>query len=126
MKVTLGIATKIFLLAISTILLINGFLMWFLTRHETEALTRELDERAASITYNFAYNCEYGVLVGNKDDLSRLVDGILKEKDIAYAAIKDKDGNLLLQKGETGGSSLTIKEFTAPIITKTASREDIQ
>jgi CheY-like chemotaxis protein len=126
MKPTFGIATKIYMFAILLILLCNVFLAWFFIQHETGALSKELDERAAAITSNLAYNCEYGVLVGNKEDLTRLVDGILKEKDIASASIKDKEGNKILEKGETEKRPLKIKRFTMPIITKPASREEIQ
>jgi CheY-like chemotaxis protein/signal transduction histidine kinase len=126
MKVTVSIAAKVYMFAIVLILLANGFLAWFFSRHETGALSKELDERAAAITNNLAHNCEYGALVGNQEELTRLVEGILKEKDIAYAHIKDKDGKMILQRGETKNRSLEVKEFTAPIITKPASKEEIQ
>lgn len=120
----LGIATKINMIVIIFIVIANGFLAWFFIQHETRALNKELDERAAAITNNLAYNSEYGVLVDEKEELGRLLAGVLKEKDITYAAIKDKSGEMILQKGEK--DSAAMKEFTAPIITKPVSKEDLQ
>lgn len=121
-------AAKINILAVALILIANIFIGWFFIHHETEALSRELDERAETIIHNFAYNSEYGLLVGNNDELSRLLEGILRERSIAYAAIQDKKGNVIAQLDERGEREkqppkVEIKEFTAAVTTKPVSKE---
>ncbi len=88
------IAAKIILYTIALVIVIAVFLGWFFVRHETEVVKTELEERANTILNNLAYNSEYGVLVGDKETIARLLDGIIREKDIAYAIVEDKEGEV--------------------------------
>jgi CheY-like chemotaxis protein/HAMP domain-containing protein len=100
---------------------------WYFIRHESAALAKELDERASSIANNLAYNCEYGVLVGDREDLTRLLEGIVKEKDIAYAEVSGGNGKTLVTRlGATRNGLAEIKEFTVAIMTSPVSKEGIQ
>jgi sensor histidine kinase regulating citrate/malate metabolism len=93
----LGIATKINIYAAVIIIITLVFLCWFFIHHETQAITKELNERAAAVTRNLASNCEYGMLVRDNDELNRMLKGVTKEKDIAYAQIEDKKGKIVAQ-----------------------------
>ncbi|MEW6558499.1 MAG: HAMP domain-containing protein, partial [Elusimicrobiota bacterium] len=123
----LNIATKINLLTVSLIVIFTSFLGWFFVRHETSAIKTELDERAITIVNNIAYNSEYDVLVGDKEGLIRLLEGIIREKDISYARIEGVTGNLIAEVGEK--EKVLIKEFTAPIVaiqlSKDAGKEEL-
>lgn len=123
-----GIATKIYLFAAVLIIIANVFLGWFFVHHETNAITKELDGRASAITRSFAHNCEYGMLVRNIDELNRLLIGVVKEKDITFAQIEDKQKNIIarLEVKEKTNQQVKIKEFTAPIITIPVTKEEIQ
>jgi len=125
MRVKLTIAAKLNIFAIILVITATVAAGLFLVPHEIGVLTRELDERAAAITNNFAYTSEYGVLVGNKDELNRLLEGILKEKDFTYAAIEDKNGEIISRLGQGKSETTEIKEFTAPIITKQVTTEEM-
>jgi F0F1-type ATP synthase assembly protein I len=122
-----GIATKIYIVAVVLIIIANVFLGWFFVRHETNAITKELNERASAITRSLAYNCEYGMLVRDNDELNRLLIGAAKEKDIAFAQIEDKEGNVIarLEEKENRNQQEKIKEFTAPIKTTSAAKEEV-
>ncbi|UCH95047.1 MAG: response regulator [Candidatus Aminicenantes bacterium] len=122
----LNIATKINIFAIALIMIANVFLGWFFIRHETAAITKELDERAAAITKSLAYNCEYGMLVKDNEELTRLLKGTVKEKDIAFAQIEDKEGNVIGRLEEKRDQQVKTKEFTAPIMTTPITKEEIQ
>jgi CheY-like chemotaxis protein len=122
----LGIATKIYLFAAVLIIIANVFLGWFFVHHETNAVTKELDERASAITRSLAHNCEYGMLVRNIDELNRLLKGAAKEKDITFAQIEDKEGNVIARLEEKRNQQERIKEFTAPIMTTTLTKEEMQ
>ncbi|MDQ1352583.1 MAG: Histidine kinase [Acidobacteriota bacterium] len=124
--IRLSIATKITLYAFTLIFIANAFLAWFFIHHETAALTGELDERASSIARNLAYNSEYGVLVKNKEDLDRLLKGVINEKDVVFAKILDKQGNMITRLGQEHNSHLGIKEFWAPVISSPVSKEEMQ
>jgi CheY-like chemotaxis protein/signal transduction histidine kinase len=123
-----GIAAKIYIVAVVLIIIANVSLGWFFVRHETNAITKELNERAAVITKNFAYNCGNGMLVKDNNELNRLLNGVVKEMDIAFAQIEDKQGNLIarLEEKEKTNQQVNIKEFTAPIITTTVTKEEMQ
>jgi two-component system NtrC family sensor kinase len=112
----LSIASKINLFAMFMIVTAVVILGWIFVRHETRAIRTELDERANTIVNNLAYNSEYGVLVGDKESLQRLLEGIMKEKDMMYVLIENKKGEIIAWSGEK--RTEPIKEFTAPILTK--------
>ncbi len=126
----INVAVKVNILAIILVLISMIFVGWFFTWNETRLLTREMDERAAAITRNFAYNSEYGLLVGDKNELYRLLEGILKEKNIVYAAIRDNTGDIVVQLGERKkqppqSAGVGVKEFSAPVLTKTVTKEEV-
>jgi len=122
----LSIATKITLFAFTLIFFANAFLAWVFIHNETVALTGELDERAGAIAKGLAYNSEYGVLVRNKQDLDRLLKGVVKEKDVAFAEIMDEQGNIIARLGAERDSHQEIKEFWAPVISSPVSKEKMQ
>jgi CheY-like chemotaxis protein/signal transduction histidine kinase len=124
----LGIATKIYLFAVVLIIIANIFLGWFFVHHETNAVTKELNERASAITKSLAYNCEYGMLVRDNQELNRLLIGAAKEKDIVFAQIEDKEGNIIarLEEKEKTDRQVKIKGFTAPIMTTPVTKEEMQ
>jgi len=117
----LKIVTKINLFITLLIIITSVFLGIFFIKHETKSIEIELDERANTIAHYLAYNSEYGVLVGDKDILNRLLQGIIKEKNISYAIIENKQGKIIAQAGKK--TTEYIKEFTTPIIAKPLSKE---
>ncbi len=112
----LSIATKINLFATFMIVTAVVTLGWIFVRHEATAIRSELDERANTIVNNLAYNSEFSVLVGDRESLQRLVEGIMKEKDVMYVLIENTEGEIVVHSGERKTSS--IKEFTASIVTQ--------
>jgi len=120
-----GIATKIYLFATTLIIIVNVFLGWFFVHHETNAITKELNERASTITKSLAHNCEYGMLVRDNEELNRLLKGAAKEKDLAFAQIEDKQGNIIARLDEKKDQQEKIIEFTAPIKTTSAAKEEV-
>lgn len=95
MKSGLSITAKINIFICTLIIATLSILGFLLYRHETDALANELHERATIITSNLAYNSEYGILVGRSEVLERLLKNIIKEKDIAYAEIRDKENKTI-------------------------------
>lgn len=120
-----GIATKIYIFAVVLIIIANVLLGWFFVRHETSAISKELNERAEVIIKNFAYNCEYGMLVKDNEELNRLLKGVVKEKDIAFAQIEDREGIVIARLEEKKDQQEKIKEFTAPINTTSNAKEEV-
>jgi len=114
--VKFGIAAKINFFTTILVIFSNIFLGWFFIRHETRAIRLELDKRAQTIVNNLAYNSEYGVLVEDKDVLNRLIAGVIKERDVAYAIIENKKGEIIVQAGRKRRS--LIKEYKAQVFVK--------
>ena len=79
------------ILIISASVILSGFLM----QKQSDFFHKELEKRAESLARNLAYNSEFGVLIENKDILSNLLRGVMREKDLAYAFIYDKEGRIL-------------------------------
>ena len=77
LMVTLTVAVVIFVFA------------WLFIRHEGAKVKELFTKHARSLTLNLAYNCEYGLLTGSIEDLTKLLNGALQEGEISYAAVVD-------------------------------------
>ena len=108
------ISNKINFLVASIIILLTIFIGFIFIRHETKAIKTELDERANTIVNNLAYNSKYGILVENREVLHRLLEGIRREKDVAYVKIENKEGKIIVHAGEIAGEA--IKEYNASVV----------
>jgi PAS domain S-box-containing protein len=117
----LRVAAKLTLFIISMVIISSTSLGWFFVKHEIEAIKIELHERANMVVRNLAYNSEYSMLVGDKESLIHLLEGVLKQKDIVYIKIEDKEGEIIAQAGEKGDEP--IKDYNAPIITELFPKE---
>ena len=116
-----GIDTKVSLLSVGIILIFGFSLGFYFIQNETQALSRELDERAIVLLNSLSVNCEYPVLIGDQETISRLINGVMAQKDVVFCRIEDKQGDLLFQAGSKDIESL--REFTAPIVTKKITEE---
>ena len=87
----LSIVKKVNLLSISIILIFGLLLGWNFIKHEAHALTVELDERAMVILDSLSISSEYPVLIKDEDEISKLVKGVLKQKDVVFCRIEDAD-----------------------------------
>jgi PAS domain S-box-containing protein len=75
-----------------------------------------MEERAKTILNNLAYNCEFGILVGDKESLSHLLDGVIREKDVIYSEILDKGKRIIVRSGEK--QIIPYKEYTCSVVSK--------
>jgi PAS domain S-box-containing protein len=112
----LNITAKILLFGSLLILVFTVFLGRFFIRYEIAAIAAGLNERAATIAENLAYNSEYGLLVGDKEALARLIEGTVKGRDISYAIVENKMGEIQARAGKEGKGPT--KEFAMPVVTK--------
>jgi len=69
----------------------------FFIRHEVISIRSGLENRGKSFARNLAYNSEYGVLIAYEEALRNPIEGVVKEEDVVYAIIHDKDGKILAQ-----------------------------
>jgi PAS domain S-box-containing protein len=67
---------------------------------------------------------ELAILVGDNEELKRLLDVILKEKDVVYGMIKNNNNQPLAISGQKG--EVEIREYSGSITTQPQSRDDFQ
>lgn len=96
-KIQLGLKIKFVLMISFLILFTSVILSGFLIKKQSQLIERELEKRAKSLVKNLAYNSEYGVLIENQQLLANLIKGVLREEDVMYAEIYDKNGKVLAQ-----------------------------
>ncbi len=65
-----------------------------LERYRVQA---DLKNKGYSLARNLAFNCEYGILSDNRDELNRLAKSLLEEKDVVYVQILNERGVVLAQ-----------------------------
>jgi methyl-accepting chemotaxis protein len=74
----------------------------FLSNYYQQIYIRaEFLERGQALTRHVAFNCQKLVEHANRDALYELVDSLMKEADISWAAIMDANGQVLVQDGAT-------------------------
>ncbi len=96
-KIQLGLKIKFVLMISFLILFTSVILSGFLIKEQSQLIERELEKRVKSLAKNLAYNSEYGVLIENQQLLANLIKGVLREEDVMYAEIYDKNDRLLAQ-----------------------------
>lgn len=90
---TLGfkLILSVSLLVISLAVILGSFFVC-----EQKALIEsELRNRGLSLSENLAYNSEYGLLFENKEMLDKLIQGAIKNDDIAFVAICDQNSKII-------------------------------
>jgi len=69
----------------------SGLYFSRLSRH---LITTQALERIDTIGETFAFNSEYGILVQDQDTLNKVVEGVLREKDIRLAIVLDANSRI--------------------------------
>jgi PAS domain S-box-containing protein len=81
------------------IILLASALSFFFIRQQKTSEKENLIRYGLTLVNNLAYNSEYGVLIANKEILLALIQGVMRERDVIYCIIQDKDGNTLASSG---------------------------
>ena len=90
---TLGVKLilSVSLLVISMAVVLSSF---FVCKQKA-IIENELRNRGLSLSKNLAYNSEYGLLFENKEMLNKLIQGVLKNDDIAFVAVCDQNSKII-------------------------------
>lgn len=111
-----GIDKKVISLFILSVTILSIALGLYFIRHEKKAMLDELDERAKALLGSLADSSEYPVLLRNTESLSNIAEGVLNQKDVIFAEIKDREGEILFQGGTK--KEAHVKEYIASILTE--------
>lgn len=95
--VEFGLKFKFVLIISALILFTSIILSGFLIKRQSDLIQGELEKRGRALVENLAYNSEYGVLIENEQLLANLIKGLMREEDVIYALIYDRDGQILAQ-----------------------------
>lgn len=111
----LDIGPRLILLSCGGVLLVGLLLGGYFVRHESRALSDELDVRARMLTNHLALSCEFPLLTQNQEALANILRGTLNQKDVIYCLIEDKSGWIRVETGAKAGKH---REYAAPIFTR--------
>jgi len=103
------IKNKLILFGIIITIAATSFFSFFSIQHEKHAILKELNERAEALAESFALNCQYGLETRNIDELKRLSECILKQKDVIQVQIFEENKPLVTKKKDYDNS---IKKMT--------------
>jgi PAS domain S-box-containing protein len=109
-----GITKKVNVFFISIIILFCSGIGWYFLHHERIHLNENLDELMQTLTANLSKSVVYPVLIMDTKEITRLVENTLSYRDALLCRIKDKEGNILFQKGTVNTNH--IRTFTTPIL----------
>lgn len=94
-EIKVGLPWK-FTLSVSALIMLTSITLgWFFGRYGIDLIANALVNRGRSLARNLSYNSEYGVLIGSKDLLTQLVEGVIREEDVLYVIIKNAAGEPL-------------------------------
>ncbi len=99
MKMTFGIRVKSIIAITILVIGVASILSLFFIKHETRIIHSDLKEMGLVLASNLAYNAEFGVLTSSQSNLANLIEGVVKQKQVAYCIIQDIKGNALASKG---------------------------
>ncbi|MFH1896740.1 MAG: ATP-binding protein, partial [Candidatus Desantisbacteria bacterium] len=90
---TLGfkLILSVSLLVISLAVILGSFFVC----EQKVLIESELRNRGIALSENLAYNSEYGLLFENKEMLDKLIQGAIKNDDIAFVAICDQNSKII-------------------------------
>jgi len=83
------LAVKLNLMVTITVAAVVFLFAYFIIRHEETRIKEMFIKHGRTFTMNLAYNCEYGLLTGSIEDLTKLLKGALQEDEITCAAVLD-------------------------------------
>ncbi len=112
----LGISQKIILLFIFSVIILTATIGTYFVRRERAILLLEFDERVRLLLSSAALNTEYPLLVGDIEALDKIGKGILKQRDVIFYEIIDKEGKIVFQEGTQKEGD--IREYSSPILTE--------
>jgi signal transduction histidine kinase/CheY-like chemotaxis protein len=100
-----------FIITFSLLILLTSVLLSvFLIRKQSDLIRNELNEKGEYLVKNLASSSEYGVLIEDTLLLSRFIQGVLNDEDIAYIMIQDKENHILISSDEGVLAKLPLKQ----------------
>ncbi|GAA5175239.1 hypothetical protein GCM10025771_06860 [Niveibacterium umoris] len=94
----MGIAAKLSLLAVSTILLTAVAIGIAVVRTQSKLAHEALREHGAAVTAMLAQSGEFPLYSANRAALTQLLESLMGNKDVAYAAFYAADHTLLVER----------------------------
>ncbi len=90
--------THIFSISLTLFTLcVIGAVTWFFYLQERAVLLRELKRHGRSLAENLAYNSEYSLLFLDADNLKKLADGVVQNRDVRFAMIVNIQGTVVAE-----------------------------
>lgn len=100
MKRRIGLQTKSIISVSVLMMLMTGALSCFFISYEKDRIQEDMRERGLSLAKNLAYNAQYSTLIVNKEMLTNLLNGVMKERSVTYGLIQDLKGKTLSEVGD--------------------------
>ncbi len=97
LKLRTSLTFKFVLVTVLIVAATSLIISHYLIQHEVESIKLALIESGASLARSLAHNSEYGVLVSNREALDRALKGVKDEKDVVYAIILNKRGDVIAE-----------------------------
>ena len=92
--INLKLAGRFNLIVTLTVAVVMFVFAWFIIQHDDAKVKKLFIKHARNFTLNLAYNCEFGLLTGSIEDLTKLLKGALQENEVLYAAVLDADNKI--------------------------------
>src|ERR1700739_3968646 len=91
-----GLRFKVTAMMSALFITLSLILSWFTFSRTMASLRDELKRRGSYLAKTLAYNGEHALAAGDNRALTAMVRNLSKESDVAYAAVLDPRGKILV------------------------------
>ena len=81
---------------------VGVLLSWYFLLQSESVLKEELRRRMLTLAENFAHTSYYAMLTGDAVILQQLIDGVMQEENVIYAAVVDVEGGVIAEHFRKG------------------------
>lgn len=110
-----GIRARMALLAVIPLLVIAVMIGGYTVQTRLADARQGLDERGQITAANLALAAELGLLTGNREQLQRLCEAVLRQPDVAWVLVRDADGEPLAESGAAAHANDPRTTYRAPV-----------
>lgn len=100
---------KLILVSTGLILIAVISLAFFFIQRQVVQIKEQLINRGETITRLMAYNARYGVQIGDKPILDKIIGGVMDDPDVLYCIISDQRGGIITSYNQDSANLVVIK-----------------
>ena len=106
-----GLRTKFFLISSTTVVILGLVFGVFFYNYSQKELEKEFLQRGLTLCRNLAFNAKYGTMIGDEENLEKLIAGVMAEPIVSAVAICDENLEILAKSSKDDGDGQLLEDL---------------